>query len=213
MRRYFALAVLATAFTVTPAARVTAQGIQAGLSYDWSMPVGDLKNYIDNDSWLGFTLDVRKKNPTGSFTWGATFGYLEFYQAIPGGSAATVVFPQGAITGQQYHHLFSFPMMLSAAHYFGSDSRGMRPYVGLSAGVTYLKQTVDVGVYTLESDAWKPAAMPELGLSWSTPRRTQVNLHVRYHYAAKADGMYTSAAPGASMQYLSIGIGFMGRVF
>lgn len=210
MRTRFVLAVLSgLAAGVAP---VRGQGVSAGASYDWSIPIGDLKNYIDNDSWLGFSLDLRKRNPTGSFTYGATFGYLEFYQITPGGSKATVTFPQGAVTGQQYHHLFSYPMMLSAAHFFG-NAGGTRPYIGLSAGVTYLKQTVDVGAYTLESDAWKPSVSPELGVAFSTAHRTQVNLHARYHWAAKADGMYTSGAPGASMQYLSIGIGFMGQVF
>ena len=213
MRTRVTLSAFVAVLAGTLAAPLGAQGVTAGVSYDWSLPVGDLKTFADNDSWLGFTLDLRKRNPTGSFTYGALFGYYEFYRMYLTGSGTTIVFPGGALTGQQYHHLFSFPMMLSAEYHFGDSESGVRPYLGLAAGISYLKQTVDIGIYTVTADAWKPAVAPEVGFSFNTAHRTQVNVHARYYLATKSDNLYANATPGASMQYLSIGIGLMGRVF
>ena len=186
-----------------------AQRMVAGMSYDWSTPMGDSKKYVDNDSWLGFTLDVRRYADREARTsMGATFGYYEFYHMDP--FASTINFGAAALTGQQYRHAFALPMMLNFTGYFG-DQYKARPFIGLNAGATYVKQTVDVGIYTLTSDAFVVSAMPEIGVVFPIRGRSLANFHVRYHVPFGSDNLFSEGSSGLSFQYLSVGIGFMGR--
>ena len=207
--RYGSAALAALCLLALAAAPAQAQRTVVGVSYDWSMPMGDAGDFVDNDSWLGFTMDVRyfaDRNARSSL--GATFGYYEFYHMDP--FASTIQFGATAVTGQQYRHAFSIPLMLNFTGYFGSDQYKPRPYIGLNGGVSYIKQTVDVGIYTLTSDAWVVSSMPEIGVV--IPRgRNQINLHARYHVPFGSDNLFSNGGSGLSFQYLSIGVGFMGR--
>lgn len=206
-------AVLVAALVVAGASPALAQRNQLGISYDWSMPMGDMKDFADNDSWMGFTADYRMSNGR-NMTFGGLLGYYEFYQNIPAGAAGSQVnFPQGAISGQQYRHVFSIPIMLSAQMFLGDALHKTRPFIGLNGGVEYLKQTADIGIYTMNTDAWVVAGMPEVGLMFTTSNRTQVNLHARYYFPLSSDALVSSGGTGASFQHLSVGIGIMGRVF
>jgi len=213
--RFVALAALAlSAGAAAPAAAQmmsysSSSHTAVGLSYDWSTPMGDTKHFVNNDSWLGFTLDVRKSGgPNNRGAAGLTFGYYEFYRMD--GAANTMTFGTTSVTGQQYRHAFVIPMMLNVTGYAGSPS-GMRPYFGLNAGATYIKQTVDIGIYSLTSDAVVVSAMPELGVMLPSMGRTAVNLHVRYHIPFGSSNLYAEGGSGASMQFLSVGVGFIGK--
>lgn len=207
--RYGSAALAALCLLALAAAPARAQRTVVGVSYDWSMPMGDAGDFVDNDSWLGFSIDARyfgDRNARSSM--GATFGYYEFYHMDP--FASTINFGATAVTGQQYRHAFSIPLMLNFTGYFGADQYKARPYIGLNGGVSYIKQTVDVGIYTLTSDAWVVSAMPELGVV--IPRgRNMINLHARYHVPFGSDNLFSNGGSGLSFQYLSIGVGFMGR--
>lgn len=207
--RIRALAVAALAAGMMAAPALAQSRPIVGMSYDMSLPMGDLKTYTNNDSWLGMSLDVRAFGESNKISFGGMLGYYEFYNNITSG---TTVFGSGAISGQQYHHMFSLPIMLNA-HYYAGSTYGARPFIGLNAGVTYLKQTADIGIYTLTSDAWVMSAMPEVGLYFPTSGRTMVNLHARYHIPFSSSNMYAGGSGGATMSYLSIGLGFMGRPF
>jgi hypothetical protein len=206
--RFAALVALLTVIAAAPAA---AQRTSVGGSYDWSLPMGDLDKYTGNDSWLGFTVDIRSRGSSDKVTFGGLLGYYEFYDPTISGTTAV---PRGAISGQQYHHMFSLPIMLSATLYGGSAQyHRPRPFIGLNAGVTYLKQTSDIGIYSFISDAWVVSAMPEIGLALPTSGRTQMNLHVRYHIPFSSTSLFSGGTSGASMQYLAIGVGFNDRMF
>ena len=206
-------AALLALLTVLAAAPAAAQRTSVGASYDWSLPMGDLKTYSDNDSWLGFTMDIRTQGSSNKVTFGGLFGYYEFYNMLASGSGTTVL-PRGAVSGQQYHHVFSLPIMLNATYWTGSGAYGKpRLFLGLNAGVTYLKQTTDIGIYSTINDAWVVAAMPELGIALPTTGHTQMNLHVRYHIPFSSTSLYSGGTSGASMQYLAIGVGFNDRMF
>jgi len=203
------LAVAALAAGILAAPGMAQSRPIVGLSYDMSLPTGDLKDYTNNDSWLGWTVDVRAFGASNKISFGGMLGYYEFYQM---NSTTQTTFARAAVSGQQYHHMFSLPIMLNA-HYYAGSTYGARPFIGLNAGVTYLKQTVDVGIWSLTSDAWVLSAMPEVGIYFPTSGRTMVNLHARYHLPFSSGSMYSSGGPDATMSYLSIGLGFMGRPF
>lgn len=207
--RIHALAVAALLAGVAAAPAAAQSRPSVGLSYDMSLPTGDLKDFADNDSWLGWTVDVRAFGESNKISFGGMLGYYEFYQNT---AVNQINFAQAAVSGQQYRHMFSLPIMLNA-HYYGGSTYSARPFIGLNAGVTYMKQTMDLGIYTLTSDAWVLAAEPEIGVILPTSGRTMVNIHARYHLPFGADALYSGGGSGASMSYVSIGLGFMGRPF
>jgi outer membrane receptor protein involved in Fe transport len=91
--------------------------------------------------------------------------------------------------------MFSIPLMLNVHWYGGSGSRyDPQPFLGLNAGVTYLDQTLDIGVFSVESDAWVVAAMPEAGIMLGTSGHTRVNLHVRYHFPFTSQNLLSQGA-------------------
>jgi outer membrane protein W len=205
--RALAVAALVAGIVAAPAAAQSKPIV--GMSYDMSLPTGDLQDFADNDSWLGFSMDIRAFGASNKISFGGMLGYYEFYNNT---ATEQITFDQATVTGQQYRHMFSLPIMLNA-HYYAGSSYGARPFIGLNAGVTYMKQTLDIGMYTLTSDAWVVSAMPEVGIYLPTSGRTMVNLHARYHIPFSSESMYAGGAGGATMSYLSIGLGFMGRPF
>ena len=206
--RALAVAALLAGIVAAPAAAQSRPSV--GMSYDMSLPTGDLQTYADNDSWLGWTVDVRAFGESRKISFGGLLGYYEFYQ---NSAVEQITFGRGAVSGQQYRHMFSLPIMLNAHYYAGSNTYKARPFIGLNAGVTYMKQTLDIGVYTLTSDAWVLAAEPEIGIMLPTSGRTMVNLHARYHLPMSSSSLYSGGGGDASMSYLSIGMGFMARPF
>ena len=194
---------LAAALLVGAARPAVAQNV-IGWSYDWAMPMGDMKDYIENDSWLGFGLDLRTfKSENVSF--GLSVSYSEFYE----NTTDLIELPSGAISGQQYRHLFAVPLMLSAFYHGGHAGYGARPYIGLNAGAYYFHQEFNVGAIFTDNSNWIFGVAPEVGLLLPVRGTVGTVLHVRYNYPMSAGSFLSREA--RSFQYLSVGIGFYSR--
>lgn len=198
--RFFALAAALVGVAARPA---VAQKV-IGWSYDWSMPMGDLKDYTDNDSWLGFGLDLRTFT-SENVSFGLQVGYYEFYN----NTTDLIELPNAAISGDQYRHVMSVPLMLSAFVHGGHAGYGARPYIGINGGVYYFHQTVSIGTIFTEKDNWIFGVAPEAGLLLPVRGNVGTTLHVRYNYPIKS-GSFLTGDP-RSFQYLSVGLGFYSR--
>lgn len=199
--RFFALVAAVLAAAARPA---TAQKV-IGWSYDWSMPMGDLKDFTDNDSWLGFGLDLRTFT-NERVSVGLQVGYYEFYH----NTTDLITLPAGAISGDQYRNVIAVPIMLGVAVHGGNaGGGGARPYIGVNAGVYYFHQTLDVGTVTTDGDNWIFGIAPEAGVRLPVRSSVGTVLHVRYNYPISS-GTFLSGDK-RSFQYLSVGIGFYGR--
>jgi hypothetical protein len=183
------------------AARPVSAQSYGGWSYEWSMPMGDLEEYIDNDSWLGWSIEGRWFT-SDNLAFGAQLGYYEFYTNTLG----TINLPQGAISGDQYRHLFSVPFMVGL-YLYGSPGE-TRPYVGVSAGAYYFDQDFDIGAFSLEDTEWLFGVAPEVGLTVGRGPGA-VALHARYHYPMNGGNFLTGDA--RSFQYLSVGVSMFYR--
>ncbi len=193
----FALSVCVCA---TPLAAV-AQSM-GGVSYSWSLPTGDLENFIDNDSWVGFALEGRKFVKPG-MSVGLYFGWNEFYE----NTDEPIILGTTIITGDQYRDLNSFQMMGNAHVYTGKYGSG-RLFVGINAGAYYMRQLVDVGVFTFETDNWHFGVAPEIGYMFpGGGRHTNFMIRAMLHYPF-ASGDYLGGQ-SRTFQYLSIGIGVL----
>lgn len=198
--RFFALAAGLLAAATRPAAAQTV----IGWSYDWSLPMGDLKDYVDNDSWIGFMFEGRSMRGE-RVSVGAQVGVYEFYT----NTSDLITLPSGAISGLQYRHVTAVPLMLSVFAHGGHSGSGARPYIGANVGVYYLHQLIDIGTITTDRDNWLFGFSPEIGVLLPMRGNSGTTLHVRYNYPVSGGSFLSGQA--RSFQYLSIGLGFYTR--
>ena len=204
MRNCLRFLALAAGLLATATRPAVAQGV-IGWSYDWSLPMGDLKDYVDNDSWLGFMLEGRQFRGE-KVSVGAQVGYYEFYT----NTTDLITLPSGAISGSQYRNVIAVPLMLSVfAHGGHSGTGSARPYIGVNLGAYYLHQTIDIGVYTIDNDNWLFGVAPEIGILLPVRGTTGTTLHVRYNYPVSGGSFLSGDA--RSFQYVSVGLGFYTR--
>lgn len=169
------------------------------LTYSYALPTGDTDDFIDNDSWLGATLEGQWFVGQSS-TVGLLFGWNEFYHKVQG----DIDFDFGTVSGTQYRHLNIFPMMVTA-HWFGGERGGARPFIGLGVGTDYVRQLLDVGLREFTESNWHFALAPDAGIAFPLPSGSALVLAARYNYPFKA-GDYIGGGSRA-FQYLSFHIG------
>ncbi len=178
-----------------------AYGAIGVFTWNWSYPDGDLKNFIENDSWLGLTLEGRKFVKT-NMTASLGFCWNEFHE----NTESIIELENGAISGSQYRDVNAFPMLVGAQYYFGEEGH-LRPYIGLNAGAYYFDQMLDVGVFTYDAEDWHFGIAPQAGVWIPTANRdTRLIVDLRYHYPFEA-GDYLGGE-SRSFSYWTVGLGF-----
>jgi len=148
------------------------------LTYNVSIPDGDMKNYIDETSWRGFGFDgkwfVDGDRP---LTLGIALAWHVFNETTDG----TIVLDQGALTGHQNRYVNSFPMMLTAHYYFGNRNQ-LWAYLGVGAGAYYMIQRFEIGVWAFEETHWHFGVVPEFGIQIPLSEADFL-INVKYNYA------------------------------
>jgi hypothetical protein len=196
-------AIFLAALGLAGAAPAQAQ-VLGGLTYTWANPAGDLsKNFIGNDSWLGFSVEGRRFfNP--NMTIGVSLGYTAFYES----TTEPIFFPGATVSGEQYRSMNVFPL-LATAHLYSKAGGRIQTYIGLGVGVYYFRQLMDVGPTTVTTNNWIIGFAPELGFIINKGASKELAIFGKYNYPANA-GKFLGGESG-SYQYLSVGISIMGR--
>jgi hypothetical protein len=148
-----------------------------GLTYGWSIPSGDFRSFLSNDSWINFTMEWHRLLAP-NYGVGLILGWNEFYQRTIG----TTDFGNGAITGDQYRHFNLFPLLVDFRFYL--QKRGGTapiPYLGGGFGGTYGVQYISVGATGASSANIAVTVAPEVGIIFNTPS-TAFGLNVRWTY-------------------------------
>jgi hypothetical protein len=134
-----------------------------------------------------------------AFAVGGYIGYNVFYE----NTSDVIELPRGAISGQQYRHLSTVPIMVGMYRHFGGNrsGAGTHLYLGINGGVYYFYQMMDIGVLSLSTSEWLFGVAPEVGIVM-TRGRTAVALQAKYHYPIPGgDGFPVRSERG--FQYLS----------
>ena len=196
-------AVCLLVFLALPIARGHAQKQYVGtLAYTMAQPSGDASDFANNFSWLGFSVEgdwfIRDKISTGFIA-----GWQEIYKEEGQGS---YTFSNGTVTGARiYKHIGSLPLLARARYWTGTPGDRAHAFAGLGVGTYWMKQTVDAGIYTADSDAWHFGIAPEVGVLVKTGYDIGWTLNARYNYPFAA-GDYLGGK-SASFSYWGIGIG------
>ena len=167
-----------------------------GMTYDVSLPLGDTQKAFDNGAqWRGMGLEGRwylNKETSLGFSWD--------WNVLHNIVLETVQFNYGAATGYQNRTLNAFPL-LATGHYYLGDGKSIQPYLGLGAGVYYVKRSFKLGILPIESDAWQFGLAPEIGLLFPMDQGMNILLKLRYNYALESGN-------NKAVSYIGINLGF-----
>jgi hypothetical protein len=204
LRRAAAALALLGAAAIPPStagAQVGNSPYLGSFTYTTAMPVGDTKDFANDFSWLGFTLEgdwfTRPNISTGFIA-----GWQEIYKNVKGDQ---FTFDNGAVYGSTYRHISSIPILLRARYWRGHQGEAFHPFAGLGLGTYWMKQTLDLGLYTAEESHWHFGLAPEVGVLMATKGGVGVTLNARYNYPFAA-GDYLGGK-SASFSYWGFGIG------
>lgn len=196
--RILVMCTLSIGALIAPAS-VQAQEWYTGATYDVSIPAGDLKEFIEDPSWLGVSLTFRKQVDR-NVTAGLLFGWQVFSERTD----KTIQLQSGAATGTQDRWVNSFPIMLNA-HYYLGERGNIRPYVGLNAGGLIVLRRYAIGVITLDNDSWEWGVTPEIGAVVPLNRDTALLLQGKFTYSFTGEDL---AGTDMKIAYYGISVGF-----
>jgi hypothetical protein len=196
-----AVALPATALT----AQVGARGYLGTLTYATALPTGDSKNFADDYSWLGFTLEgdwfLRPNMSTGFI-----IGWQEIYKEQDGDSFD---FDNGTATGRTYRHLMAVPLLVRGRYWIGEPGRSaLLPFVGAGVGTYWMKQTLDFGILTADEDHWHFGLAPEVGVLMATRGGVAWTLNARYNYPFETGDYLNGQKASWAYWGFAIGLGF-----
>jgi hypothetical protein len=172
--------ILPFAFVLGAATAATAQQNIYILEYPIGIATGDLNDYINNPSFRGFNFGYRNMvDPNRAL--GIDIGWQTFFEQK---DLATYYDGTAALTGVQYRYLNAFTASLQVDHVF-ADGKDLRPFVGFGAGTSYVRKTLDMGLYRLEKDPWQFMLQPEAGVSFYLSNGNALLLSANYYWGFK----------------------------
>lgn len=195
-----ALAALACPLVARPLAAQQHRYLSA-IEYSVAIPLGDTRGYVSGTSWSGGVWESRwMDHPHTSI--GALIGFNEFSRRTSG----TLTFPSGAITGDQYRHIITVPILVTGHWYFSGARDDPRWYAGGGVGAVYNDQQFQLGLQDKHRTNWGIAMVPEVGLAFSAWYDTGGILSLRYHLPSTSSDMFGDGH--RRLQYISLSLGF-----
>jgi hypothetical protein len=185
---------------VSSSYRIIAQQNLFSIQYSVGFATGDFNKFISTPSWRGATVSFHNM-VLPNLGIGTEIGWNTFYKETDYDT-----YTQGTVSlsGKQYRYCTSVPMLASFNYYIKPDEL-VNPYIGLGIGTEYTGNNLDMGLYTLEENAWHFALRPELGVIFSPSGDVGIIFSVKYYNAFKTKDIgtrnYFSTNLGLVWQY------------
>ena len=192
MKKIFIIAVISVF-----AATAFSQSGYTSLQYSIGFGTGDMKDFIGQTSFRGFTIDYRHMSRS-NLGIGVDIGWNVFYQEMPD---AVYQYKDITYSGKQWRYSNQFPILF-AMDYFHETGGNFTPYAGLGLGTMYSLQNTDMSVYTFEKDAWHFALRPELGILINASPGLDFTIAAKYYYGFKAGDL-------PAQGYFALNLGFV----
>ena len=160
-----------------------AQELLTNVTWSVGIPVSRMNQYTTDVTYQGFTISGRrfldKYNSVGFMTGWNLFNEKSYEPIdLAGGENSS-----GTLSGTQVRSVNSFPLLVGLHHHYGKRD-DMRAFVGLNAGMYYILQRLDIGVYRFDNDNWHFGLAPEAGLIIPFDEdKTSIYVGARYNYA------------------------------
>lgn len=183
-----------------------AQELLTNVTWNIGIPVSKMNQYTTDVTYRGFTISGRrfldKYNSVGFMTGWNVFDEKSYTPIeIDNGDGS------GTISGTQVRSVNSFPLLVGLHHHYGKRD-DMRAFIGLNAGMYYILQRLDIGVYRIDNDNWHFGLAPEAGLIIPFDEdRTGIYVGARYNYAFDS-GTALGGSENNFYSFYEINLGF-----
>ncbi|MDH3708291.1 MAG: porin family protein [Cyclobacteriaceae bacterium] len=174
----FVLTILVALFVGTS---VQAQYWATSVTYDIGVPTSDLKDFTDETSFRGVSLDARRFI-NDNVSVGLFLGWQVFKDRVVGLTSLN----GSEIYGTRVNYVNTFPLMVTGCYHFGEEE-GVRPYLGAGVGTVRSLQRSEIGLFAFENNNWHFGFYPAVGVLIPVQYDFGVNLGVKYHHAVGTD--------------------------
>ena len=181
---------------------VGAQTWLMNLNYNIALPGSEMKQYINNPSLLGFSMDIRRF-VSPNVTVGGSFGQQLFYWQHGG----QLELESTQLKGSQFRFMNTFPLMVNS-HFYFSDSGFVRPFLGLHLGGLYAWQRSEMGIVVKDGRQWQWGLAPELGVVFPVGTMT-MNVGTKMSYLASPEGSSLGDPPNQLYFGFNVGVAFI----
>jgi len=167
-----------------------------GVSYQFSIPIGETYNYTPPVSWRGVGLDIATFIRP-DLAVGLAFGWNVFFE----NTTSTISYNGTDITGNQDRALNVWPTLVNARWFPKiSTNRDLQPYIGLNVGGYIIEKYIAIGQVATQATNYHFGLAPEIGVFIQNPVGA-VFINARYNMAFAAGGV-------PFQQFLSFNLGY-----
>lgn len=184
IKTFIAIAAIALCLPVSISAQ---NGYSFTLSYTPSLPIGDVTDFSGDFSWRGIAADARffvnDNVSVGFYT-----GWEVFRQESDGIVSEQVDLGDytATISAKQFRFTNTIPLLITSHFHWGDDGDA-RPYIGLGAGLYYITQRAEMGLYALEEKTTRFGLAPSVGVILPATYDASINLGLQYNQAFGVD--------------------------
>lgn len=170
-------------------------------NFDWNMgfPTGDLKDFIDQPSFRGFSIEGQGY-VSNNVTVGGILGWNVFYENQ---GFVTETVGTKKIYGYKRQYANAMPLMVTGHYYFTLS--GIQPYIAAGIGTYYIESRDFMGLYYVQSKVWHFGIAPEVGLIMPFGSGDAgLNINFKYNMAAKTkdEASYSWFGVNVGISYL-----------
>jgi hypothetical protein len=167
------------------------------LSYEFAVPMGATKDFVDRFSSRGAHLDA-------SFELSYAFHLelsagLNSFNAVKQGVLTTT--DGQDVSGKQFRYLNVIPLMAGFAWHIPMG-RGGRIWAGVNGGAAYFDRVIDLGLNEYSRSDWQWGIQPHIGIAFPLDRGTALFFDGRWNYFWERHGLPVQ-------QYFSFGVGLL----
>ena len=164
-------------------------------------------NYEMNDGWAAFARLGYRFNPNWrvELEGGYRSGDVGRVRAISGNGGVCNTSPAVGACNSPEGDIESMTLMANVIYDFGYEAWGVRPFVGLGAGVNHVKTDISGNLrdnraagFVADDSSTKFAAQAIAGLAWAVGDRTNIDLTYRY---LTGDASWFSRTSGTGTQF------------
>jgi hypothetical protein len=167
-----------------------------GVSYQFSIPIGETFNYTAPVSWRGIGLDVATFVKP-ELAVGLAFGWNVFFD----NTTATIHFQGVDITGNQDRTLNVWPVLANVRWFPRiSSNRDLQPYIGANVGGYIIERYLGIGLTAFQQTNFHFGVAPEIGVFFQQPFGA-IFLNARYNMAFASGGVPFQQFLGFNLGY------------
>ena len=178
------------------------QGGLAGISYCTSQTMGETKDWIQEYSWRGTSIQYNY-----FYSYNTSLGFETGWNVFGQRVDEVATLANGAISGTQIREFSAIPILVTGNYHFKSLWEEVSPYISIGVGAFYIMDKLSAGVFALQKDNLHFGVAPEFGC-YIPVGDGFLKLALKYNRAAPAGESTLGDKRGYSFLGLTVGLAF-----